>query len=94
MSLRFAFALLSLAFSNGPFVNIAASSAIRMISHDLCRLGLGVTGSCSGEAGCGNRRSGHRIFLVHEARLKLGHWAIRSSTNRNPTIVGGRKSAC
>ena len=34
MSLLFAFALLSLAFSNGAFVNIAASSAIRMISVD------------------------------------------------------------
>jgi hypothetical protein len=91
MSLLFAFALLSLAFSKR---SICEHRGILRNTHDLCRLGLGVTGSCSGEAGCGNRRSGHRIFLVHEARLKLGHWAIRSSTKRNPTIVGGRKSAC
>jgi hypothetical protein len=35
-------------------------------AHDLCRLGYGVVGSCSGEADCGNRRSGHRICLLDD----------------------------
>jgi hypothetical protein len=74
--------LLSLALPRLFEADICEHRGILRNAHHLCRLGYGRDWELSGEAGGGNRRSSYRIFLLNEAvRLKLGQWAIRSSTN-------------